>query len=112
MLVFVALRAAAVALLVLAMPLACVGCLSKRQSVAMRTGQGEAMPVIDVKPGYVERIALMERYRLHDEMRQHMMKRPRVWVEEVPDDELPPEAESEPAAEPPAPATDSGSTGQ
>lgn len=68
--------------------IASTGCMTKRQSVSMRTG-GEAMPVVEVKPGYVERIALMDEYRLHDEMRKHMMARPRVWVEEVSDDELP-----------------------
>jgi len=40
-------------------------------------------PVIAISPGYVERIALMDRYRLHDEDRRRMMERPRVWVEEV-----------------------------
>ena len=65
--------------------------MTKKQAVAMRTGQGEAMPVIEIKPGYVERIALMDRYRLHDETRKHMMARPRVWVEELSDDELPEE---------------------
>lgn len=97
-----------VALLVLVFvaAMANAGCMTKKQSVAMRTGQGEAMPVIEIKPGYVERIALMDRYRLHDETRKHMMQRPRVWVEEVSPDELPPETppseEAEAEAEPEA----------
>jgi len=74
---------------IVVLALASAGCMTKRQSVAMRTG-GEAMPVVEVKPGYAERIALMDEYRLHDELRKHMMARPRVWVEEVSEDELPP----------------------
>lgn len=46
----------------------------------------EVTPVIPISPGYAARIALMDRYRLHDEDRKHMMQRPRVWVEEVPDE--------------------------
>jgi hypothetical protein len=83
------------------------GCMTKKQAVSMRTG-GEATPIVEVKPGYVERIALMDRYRLHDEMRHHMMHRPHVTVEELTDDEvnaLPVEEETAeqqetPAAEP------------
>lgn len=69
----------------------------------MRTGQGEAMPVIDIKPGVAERIALMDDYRLHDETRKHMTRRPRVIVEElspdepVPTDEASTQEEHEPS---------------
>ena len=63
------------------------GCMTKRQTATMRTGQGEAMPVIEVQPGLAGRIALMDEYRLHDETRKHMMRRPHVTVEELPPDE-------------------------
>jgi hypothetical protein len=43
----------------------------------------------------VERIALMDQYRLHDEMRNHMMHRPHVTVEEL----TPEEAEALPVEE-------------
>lgn len=46
-----------------------------------------AMPVIQVRPGAAERIALMDRYRLHDEERKLMMARPHVWVEEASEDD-------------------------
>ena len=74
---------------------ACAGCMTKKQAVSLRTG-GEVAPVVEVKAGYVERIALMDQYRLHDEMRQHMMHRPHVTVEELSPEEveaLPPEEE-------------------
>lgn len=77
--------------------LASAGCMTKKQAVSMRTG-GDAMPVVEVKPGYVERIALMDRFRLHDEMRKHMMHRPHVTVEELTPEEveaLPPQEEEE-----------------
>ena len=80
--------------LLLALLLAAAGCVSKQQSISMRTG-GEVAPIVDVKPGYVERIALMDQYRLHDEMRQHMMHRPHVTVEEL----TPEEVEALPAEE-------------
>lgn len=76
--------------------------MTKKQAVSMRTG-GEAMPVVEVKPGYVERIALMDRYRLHDEMRHHMMHRPHVTVEELTPDEveaLPPQEGEEEESQP------------
>jgi len=76
-----------------------MGCLTKHETVVMRTGQGEAMPVIAIQPGYQERIALMDRYRLHDEDRKHMMRRPHVWVEEVPEDEVPANPEESPPEE-------------
>lgn len=79
--------------------------MSKRESVSLRTG-GEAMPVVEVKPGYEQRIALMDRYRLHDEMRKQMMQRPRIWVEELPlddDDAEPEQSEQEPTAQPEEP---------
>jgi hypothetical protein len=63
------------------------GCMTKQQAASMRTGQGEAMPVIAVQPGVAERIALMDEYRLHDETRKHMMRRPHVTIEELPPDE-------------------------
>ena len=53
----------------------------------MRTG-GEVAPIVEVKPGYVERIALMDQYRLHDETRKHMMHRPHVTVEELSPEEV------------------------
>ena len=56
-----------------------------------------ATPVIEVKPGFADRIALMDRYRLHDEERKLMMARPRVWVEEAPEEEA--AAEEEEATE-------------
>jgi hypothetical protein len=90
----------------LALTLASAGCMTKRQAVSMRTG-GEAMPIVEVKPGYVERIALMDQYRLHDEMRQHMMHRPHVTVEELTPEEveaLPAEEEEAAEAQPQAAA--------
>lgn len=54
----------------------------------------EAAPVITVAPGYAERIALMDRYRLHDEDRKRMMARPHVWVEELPEDEASPDTDA------------------
>lgn len=82
-------RVAIVALLI-----GTAGCMSKKQAVSLRTG-GEVMPVVEVKPGYVERIALMDQYRLHDETRKHMMHRPHVTVEEL----TPEEVEALPAEE-------------
>ena len=64
-----------------------VGCMTKQQAASMRTGQGEAMPVIAVQPGVADRIAWMDEYRLHDETRKHMMRRPHVTIEELPPDE-------------------------
>lgn len=65
---------------------------------APRTAES-VMPVIQVRPGVAERIALMDRYRLHDEERKLMMARPHVWVEEASEDEEPsndaPEAQPE-----------------
>jgi hypothetical protein len=76
------------------------GCMTKSQALAMRTGQGEAMPVIDVKPCVAERIALMDEYRLHDETRKLMTRHPHVTVEEVPLDE-PAEEDAAPPADAP-----------
>lgn len=93
-------------LLFVILALSGAGCMSKKQAISMRTG-GEAMPNVEVKPGYVERIALMDRYRLHDEMRKHMMHRPHVTVEELSPEEveaLPPEEEEE------EPRSDQGET--
>ena len=73
--------------MVIAFALATAGCMSKKQAISLRTG-GEATPIVDVKPGYVERIALMDRYRLNDEMRHHMMHRPHVTVEELSPEEV------------------------
>jgi hypothetical protein len=74
------------AILVL-LALASAGCMTKKQATSMRTG-GDAMPVVEVRPGYVERIALMDQYRVHDEMRHHMMHRPHVTVEELTPEEV------------------------
>jgi hypothetical protein len=46
------------------------------------------MPTIVILPGYVQRIALMDTYRLGDDLRKRMMARPRVWVEEVAEADL------------------------
>jgi hypothetical protein len=46
-----------------------------------------ATPTIVIRPGVPERIALMDQYRLGDDIRKRMMARPHVWVEEVPEDE-------------------------
>ncbi len=87
------------------------GCMTKSQAVAMRTGQGEAMPVIEVKPGVAERIALMDEYRLHDETRKHMMRRPHVTVEELPLDEpLEQDEATTPEAEAPTPPPEADAT--
>jgi len=78
------------------------GCASKAQMVSLSTGQSDlasATADIKVAPGYEERLALMGNYRLHDEMRLHMMKRPHVTVEQLSDDDETP-------AETPAPATE------
>lgn len=56
----------------------------------------EMTPMIPISTGYAERIALMDRYGLHDEDRKRMMKRPRVWVEEVPDEPAPDAADAAP----------------
>ncbi|MBX3232086.1 MAG: hypothetical protein KIT84_19775 [Labilithrix sp.] len=53
---------------------------------APRTAEG-VTPIIHVSPGVAGRLALMDRYRLHDEERKLMMQRPRVWVEEVEEEE-------------------------
>ena len=90
---------------ILALLIGTAGCMSKKQAVSLRTG-GEVTPVVEVKPGYVERIALMDQYRLHDETRKHMMHRPHVTVEELTDDEveaLPAEEEQEAAGAAAAP---------
>lgn len=47
----------------------------------------EITPEIAISPGFEGRLAMMDRYRLHDEDRRRMMVRPHVWVEGVPDDE-------------------------
>jgi hypothetical protein len=67
------------------------------------THQEPATPMIFVEPrGLAERLAIMDRYRLHDEERKRMMARPRVWVEEIPEEEIP--AEEAPDDEPPSEA--------
>jgi hypothetical protein len=88
-----------VKILVVAVALAAAsgtGCMTKAQAVAMRTGQGEAMPVIEIEPGVAERLALMDEYRLHDETRKLMMRRPHVTIEELPPDDPMPQEASEP----------------
>jgi len=48
----------------------------------------EFVPMIAVEQrGLAERLAQMDRFRLHDEDRKHMMQRPHVTVEEIPDEE-------------------------
>jgi hypothetical protein len=64
----------------LALALALAGCATS-QPVA------NATPTILIRPGVPERIALMDQYRLGDDIRKRMMARPHVWVEEVSDDE-------------------------
>jgi hypothetical protein len=59
------------------------GCLPKPPK------DSQLAPAIAVRPGVAQRLALMDRFRLHDEERKLMMARPSVWVEEVPDDEMP-----------------------
>ena len=44
-------------------------------------------PPIAISPGFEGRLAVMDRYRLHDEQRRMMMERPRVWVEDVPEED-------------------------
>ena len=44
-------------------------------------------PEIAISPGVAGRLALMDRYRLHDEQRRLMMERPHVWAEDVPEEE-------------------------
>ncbi len=61
------------------------GCMTKAQAVSMRTG-GDVMPVVVIQPGWEYRLALMDAYRFDDGMRKHMMRRPSVTVEQIPDD--------------------------
>ena len=56
------------------------GCASARP-------RSDAMPKVEIRPGAPERIALMDAYRLGDDIRKRMMARPHVWVEEVSDGE-------------------------
>jgi hypothetical protein len=67
--------------LVLAL-VACAACAPK----------GELTPDIAISPGVEGRLALMDRYRLHDEERRMMMQRPHVWVEEAPEQAEEPDA--------------------
>jgi hypothetical protein len=53
---------------------------------------------IAISPGVAERLALMDRYRLHDEERKHMMRRPQVWVEEVEEADADADADTSDAA--------------
>jgi len=69
-----------------------VGCAAPRTAESV-------MPVIQVRPGLAERIALMDRYRLHDDERKLMMARPHVWVEEASDEESDDSLEAQPAPE-------------
>ncbi len=59
------------------------GCVPS--GVPAERGEG----IVVVERGLAERLALMDRDRLHDEDRKRMMRRPHVWAEEVPDDEAP-----------------------
>lgn len=81
----------------LAALLSAAGCMTKQQAASLRTGQGEAMPVIDVQPGAADRIALMDAYRLNDEARKHMMRHPHVTIEELPPEDHQGEATPDPA---------------
>lgn len=90
-------------------PLACValgllaGCGARGATVrTARAETGETIPMIEVSPGVAGRLALMDAYRQHDEDRKHMMRRPRVTVEELTPEEV---AEEEAASEA-APAKD------
>jgi hypothetical protein len=85
-------------LLALGMLAAVAACTTKQQAASLRTGQGEAAPVIDVRPGVAERLALMDAYRLNDDLRKHLTRRPHVTVEELPVEE-PAEEEDAGAAE-------------
>lgn len=72
-----------------------MGWRSRRSAWIIALGTGlvscaatkDVTPPIEISPGAAARIAQMDRFRLHDEDRKHMMQRPRVWVEEVPDEE-------------------------
>jgi hypothetical protein len=77
--------------------LAGLGCATPRAA-----SKDDYTPAIAISPGVAGRLALMDRYRLHDEDRKHMMERPHVWVEEAPEDEEP-EAPPAPPAEAEAP---------
>lgn len=66
-----------------------------------RSGDGPTPAIPIEQRGLAGRLALMDRYRLHDEDRHRMMERPRIWVEELPD-----EPEADPSAD--APASDAG----
>jgi hypothetical protein len=70
----------------LALGLSLVGCATSQPSA-------NATPLIVIRPGVPERIALMDQYRLGDDIRKRMMARPHVWVEEVPEDEVPKDTE-------------------
>lgn len=81
-------------LLVAAPALACLaalGCAPPRPAA-------EAIPEIRVSPGVAARIALLDRYSLHDGMRRQMTKRPHVWVEEVAEEEDDEDASADDAA--------------
>jgi hypothetical protein len=81
------------------------GCMTKAEAVALRTGQGEALPIIEVKPGVAERLALMDEYRLHDETRKLMMRRPHVTIEELPPDDEPAQDAAPPSEDAPETTT-------
>lgn len=60
--------------------LSCLGCGAPRAAESVT-------PVIAISPNVAGRLALMDRYRLHDEQRKLMMERPHVWVEEAAEDD-------------------------
>ncbi|MFO0735008.1 MAG: hypothetical protein U0270_03980 [Labilithrix sp.] len=63
-----------------------IGLVTTAGCATPRAAAESVTPVIAISPGVPGRLALMDRYRLHDEDRKHMMERPHVWVEESPDD--------------------------
>jgi hypothetical protein len=78
--------------------------------------RSDAARVVTIRPGVAERIALMDQYRLGDDIRKAWMARPRVWVEEVPDaegsppaaEEIDDEGQKDVSEDPPPPAPGRG----
>lgn len=54
-------------------------------AAACAAPRSDFTPEIAISPGVPARLALMDRYRLHDEQRRLMMERPHVWAEDVPE---------------------------
>lgn len=59
--------------------------LSGLVSLAACGPKEDITPEVAIAPGFEARVALMDRYRLHDEDRRRMMIRPHVWVEDAPE---------------------------